>query len=304
VLERRVPGPSARQLDAQIPRQRLTGSAPRRVCRGTLRAAPTHTVFFHSPFAVFFFHSLLAIRYSPFFSARRSLLATRRLFHSPFAIRHSPYLFIRHPPFFSARRSPLTARHLSPFAIRYSQFEPRDGCPRTRWVSTNARTALAPGVRERMCGCPQTEADPHPVSVGARHAVPLPFPYQQVGLCTREGRSSAAPPTIPAGYSRRVWNFLGPPRYVAAGRVWDPPLPGPAPFAIRRFFSFAIPLFLCPPLAARCSLLGIFPHSPFAARESPPLRPCRVQNAGGCGALFLRWIGVTRERFVPGFVAS
>jgi hypothetical protein len=47
-------------------------------------------VFSHSPLATryslfaFFFHSRFAIRHSPFFAARGSPLAARRLFHSAF----------------------------------------------------------------------------------------------------------------------------------------------------------------------------------------------------------------------------
>jgi hypothetical protein len=57
-------------------------------------------------------------------------------------------------------------------------------------------------------------------------------------------RQGAAPcaPTISAGYSARVWNRLRPPRYVAAGRVENPPLPGShhSPFASRHLPSLTI----------------------------------------------------------------
>jgi hypothetical protein len=52
------------------------------------------------------------------------------------------------------------------------------------------------------------------------------------------------------------------------GRVWDPPLPRPAPSTIR-YSQFAIRRSF--PLAARCSLLAVFSihHSLFAIRNSP-----------------------------------
>jgi hypothetical protein len=58
------------------------------------------------------------------------------------------------------------------------------------------------------------------------------------------------------------------------GRVWDPPLPGPVPIAIR-YSPFAIRysrLFSIrdsPYFAARRSPLAVFHHSPFAIRHSP-----------------------------------
>jgi hypothetical protein len=172
-------------------------------------------------------------------------------------------------------------------------------------VSTNTRTALAHGVRERMCGCPQTEADPHPVSVGARHAVPLPFPDQQAGLCSRQGRNSAAslrfqPVTAP-GF-RIFSNSLAMSRQ---GGLRTRPYPDPtirhSQFAIRNLFPFAIRYS---PLATRYSLLAIFFHSPFAIRHSPsfssysqwcnPILPKVGSRGIQCG--FPRGAGVNSRR--------
>jgi hypothetical protein len=89
-------------------------------------------------------------------------------------------------------------------------------------------------------------------------------------------------PTIPAGYSARVWNLLQlqQPRHVAAGRVENPPLPGShhSPFAIRdsqslfihhSLFAIRCSPFLHSPLATRHSPSFTIRHSPFAIRDSP-----------------------------------
>jgi hypothetical protein len=84
----------------------------------------------------------------------------------------------------------------------------------------------------------------------------------------RHGRSSAAPLRV---------------RRVAAGRVWDPPLPGPAPLATR----YSLLATRHSPLAARCSPLAVFPHSPFAIRHSPSFPARRLPPLFTCPALDL-----------------
>jgi len=185
--------------------------------------------------------------------------------------RRSSLIFIA--PFAIRRRD-------SPFAIRAA-----------RWVSTNARTTLAPGARERMCGCPQTEPDPHPVSVGARHAVPLPFPDQQTGVLHPPTAQQRCAPTSPPPFAIHHSPFAGAAvqpagRSTAAPRRFQPvtapgfgivsdslamsrqgglrtrPYPDPtirySPFAIRRFFPSAIRRFHHSPLATRHSPLAVF----------------------------------------------
>jgi hypothetical protein len=101
----------------------------------------------------------------------------------------------------------------------------------------------------------------NPRTVGARHAVLLPFAYPRVGVHERPGPSRR-------GMVRR--QDAG--ARTQPGRAWDPPLPGPAPFAIRDS-PFAV--FHHPPLAARCSLLAVFLHS---NRLSAPSQASRIRS--------------------------
>jgi hypothetical protein len=142
----------------------------------------------------------------------------------------------------------------------------------------------------------------HPWTVGARHAVPLPCAYPQVGVHERPRASprpwsdgkmpapqhnrggSGTRPDLDQHHSPfairhslalrcsrqgaatlRPYDFADLPQ----GRVWDPPLPGPAPFAIRRFFHWLFAVFLRSPLAARRSRSFTIRHSQLATRHSP-----------------------------------
>jgi hypothetical protein len=228
------------------------------------RCAPT--IPHHSPF----FSSRLATRCSPSFTIRHSLLATR---HSLLAARRSPCFTIRYS-LFAIRRI-----FHSPFAVFFSF--PRASRP-GRWVSTNGSSPT------------------HPRTVGARHAVLLPFATHgsvcTSGLGLRGGRTVCRQD---AGATTQP------------GRVWDPPLPGPAPFtirdslfAIRRLFLFTIrysrfAIRRLSPLAARrrspsatpYALLAVFlhSHSLSAPSQASPMRS-RLSPAQGVVA------GSKRER--------
>jgi hypothetical protein len=145
----------------------------------------------------------------------------------------------RHSLFFG---SPLAARCLPPFTIRHPRFAvffsstraPRPG----RWVSTNG-------------GSPT-----HPRTVGARHAVPLPFAYPRVSVHERPGPSRRAD-GLPARCRRH--------NTTRGGSGTRPYLDQHhSPFAIRHSLSFTI---RHSPLATRYSLRAARRLSRFATRR-------------------------------------
>jgi len=181
--------------------------------------------------------------HSPFAIRRRcgtfgkGAAALRPYEFTPFPIRYSPFAIrcFFHAPF-AIRYSRFAVFFYSPFAIRrLSPLATRPG----RWVSANG-------------GSPT-----HPRTVGARHAVPLRLAYPQVRVRQRPGSSRRAM------VRRQDAGATTQP-----GRVLVPPLPGPAPFAIRHS-PFAV-------FSIRHSS-----RSPAIARDRPPNGRCVVRGTAG-----------------------
>jgi hypothetical protein len=148
---------------------------------------------------------------------------------------------------------PYPDQHHSPVAIHHSLFAIRHSLFAIRCLSPLAtrRSPRAVDVHKRRLS--GTSADCRGTACRA------PTPYLPTGPC-----------------ARAAWLFAagaGPPARCGAttqpGRVWDPPLPGPAPFTSRCLFRCSLLAARCSPLAARCLF-----HSPsFPFLPSPSL--CR-----------------------------
>jgi hypothetical protein len=104
-----------------------------------------------------------------------------------------PYLDQHHPPF-AVRNSPFAV-----FSIRHSLFAARDW-PRARCRCHNTtRAGLGPAPTRippfairyspfaALGGCPQTHVWRNSVTVGARHASPLPLPTSRSPIAARDG---------------------------------------------------------------------------------------------------------------------
>jgi hypothetical protein len=166
-------------------------------------------------------------------------------------------LLIRDSSALAAATGAPTLRPYESPTIRHSRFLTDRCSPRA--VGVHKRRLYWPGWVSTNGGSPT-----HPRTVRARHAVPLPYAYPQVGVHER-------PRASPRATGRREdANATTQP-----GRIRDPPLPGPAPFTIHHspFTIHHSPFAIrhLSPLAARHSLLAVFHHSPFAIRHLSPL---------------------------------
>jgi hypothetical protein len=139
-------------------------------------------------------------------------------------------------------------------------------------VDIHERTLL--GVHQRTRGCPQTAVPRHSVTVGARHAVPLPLAYPQ-GRVRERPRPSPRGAGPPARCRRHntTGAGLGPAPTWTSAVQHSPFTIHHSPFAIRDSL-FAV----LAPLAARCSPRAVGVHERRLADTSADCRgkACRA----------------------------
>jgi hypothetical protein len=267
---------------------RVGGAAPLRPLRiRTIRHSPfaiRYSPFFafairctsHSPFTVFP-RSLLAARYSPSFPIRDSPFPIRCF--SPFTIRHSQFA-IRPSPRAIGRGQDTGATTQpgrvwdpplpgpAPFSIRHPCGAAGRGAAPLRPCRFQPVTAPGFGIfsdslaMSRQDGL-RTRPYPDPTIRNSLFAIRRLSPLaarHSPSFAIRHSQFAIRPSPRAMGRRQDAGATTQP------GRVWDPPLPGPGPFAIRY------------------SRFAVFRHSPLATRDSPSFSIPRTEFVPDAGA--------------------